>query len=58
MTNFLLLVLGIIIVALTVVDIGLQGVLAVIRFRKRRLEKPLERLEQEDRERRSSDALR
>ncbi len=37
---------------------GLRAVLAVIRIRKRRLEKLLQRLEQEDRERRNSDALR
>jgi hypothetical protein len=48
--------------ALLAVSVCLEVVLAVIRARKRRLEKLLERLEQEDREmsaeRRSSDALR
>ncbi len=37
---------------------GLRAVLVVIRIRKRRLEKLLQRLEREDRECRSSDALR
>lgn len=44
--------------ALLAVSVGLRGAPAVIRFRKRRLEKLLQRLEQEDRERRSSDAPR
>ncbi len=44
--------------ALLAVSVCLRAVLAVIRIRKRRLEKLLQRLEQEDRERRSSDALR
>ncbi len=37
---------------------GLRAVFVVIRIRKRRLEKLLQRLEREDRECRSSDALR
>lgn len=43
---------------LAVSVVGLRGALAVIRFRKRRLEKLRQRLEQEDLARGSSDAPR